>query len=81
MAGRSSARIAEAIARGLGRRPNAELIRSGANEVYRVDDLVIRIALPDGDVARQAMAVELLAGHDVSIPLLVASGLMDDRPQ
>lgn len=75
-----TARIAELIARDLGRLSAVELLRSGINDVYAVDDLVIRLAPPDADVERQTKAAEMLAREGLAIPALVDSGIVEDRP-
>ncbi len=77
--GGAAARTAEGIASELGRRPAAALVRSGANEVFTVDDLVIRLAPPGVDVANHVRAASVLAGHGMAIPELVASGVVNER--
>ncbi len=73
-------RIAASIASTLGRLCEVELVRSGANEVYTVDDLVIRLAPPGADVERQAEVANLLALQGIALPELVDWGVVDDRP-
>ncbi|MGF1600091.1 MAG: phosphotransferase enzyme family protein [Acidimicrobiales bacterium] len=80
MTRRLSAQLAVVIAHRVGRRSTPELVRSGANEVYAVDDLVIRIAPPGSDGAAQAAAARMLAGHGIALPALVDSGIVDDQP-
>lgn len=75
-----SAGIAQAIAHHLGRLSPSVLLRSGANEVYAVDDLVIRLAPPGVDVEQQVMVADLLARHGVAAPALVAAGNRDGQP-
>lgn len=80
MTRRPSAQLAVVIAHRVGRRSTPELIRSGANEVYAVDDLVIRLAPPGADIAAQATAAGVLARLGVAMPALVESGMVDDQP-
>lgn len=80
MTGRPSAQLAVVIAHGVGRRSTPELMRGGANEVYAVDDLVIRLAPPGVDIAAQATAAGVLAGLGIAMPALVDSGMVDDQP-
>jgi aminoglycoside phosphotransferase (APT) family kinase protein len=80
MTSRSSARIAEVIARSAGRLSKVELVRSGMNDVYAVDDLVIRLPPPGVDIERQTHAARLLARQGVATPTLVDSGVVDDQP-
>ena len=80
MTSRFSAQIAVEIAHGVARRSTPELLRSGANEVYAVDDLVIRIAPPGTDVAAQAMGARWQAGQRIAVPTFVDSGTVHDQP-
>ncbi len=55
-------------------------MRSGVNDVYVVDDLVIRLAPPSADIERQAKAANLLTESGIAIPTLVDWGIVDNRP-
>lgn len=80
MTSRPPAELPVVIARQVGRRSTPELLRGGANEVYAVDDLVIRIVPRGADVAAQATAARVLARHGVAMPTLLDSGEVDNQP-
>lgn len=80
MTDRSPTKVAELIARKRGRASGVELVRSGVNHVFVVDDLVIRLAPPSADIDREAKTAKLLAGKGIAIPTLVDWGIADGQP-
>ena len=70
--------VVEEIARRHGRRSvEPQLVRSGANHVYVVDDIVVRVARSDVDVGLHLAVGRWLQENGVPVPEPVGSGELD----